>query len=98
MRKAEGRRRRGLGDGAEWALAQELVFRASPRLHRFFSFPLTNYSMRETELFLRATSKLPSRAMQPVNNSNSYHLEALPMCQDAALSAFEAFGGRYWGR
>lgn len=51
--EAQRGRRHGHGGGAEAALTEELVFRASPPLHCFFSFPLTNYSMRQTELFLR---------------------------------------------
>ena len=50
----------------------------SPWLHCFFTFAETSYSMREMELLLGATSKLPFRALQPVTNSSGFHLGLSP--------------------
>lgn len=43
---------RAVGTGAESSLIMGLVFRASPWLKHFLTFPETNYSRRVTEIFL----------------------------------------------
>lgn len=89
----------GTGEGQKRRSLRSLCSEQAPRSTAFSpSHWQTTQWDRRSFSSVCTTSKLPSRALQPVNSRNSYHLEALTTCQDAAVSAFEALGGRHWGR